>query len=177
VNVPFQIGVDLGVYYEQIAVSLGFATLLAALATFFSCRTFITLASRLTRTSLLENKAFQSFYKYHGYYWWLFLTILVVHAMSASIHTELLPKADDPDALAHWIIIGFAFGTLVALSVQFASCRSCASLIDFFSQQSPLKSRVYKVFYKFHAYYWWIFLAAVAGHVIAASVHTHIWPS
>jgi cytochrome b561 len=176
-SITSQIAGDLGIYYERIAVSLGFVTLVAALATFASCRSFITLISRYTRKSLLENKAYQSFYKYHTYYWWSFLLILIVHMLSASIHTDLLPAADDPDALQHWLILGFAFGTLVSISVQFSSCRSFAGLINFFTQKSLLRFRAYNSFYKFHAYYWWIFLAAVAGHVIAAAIHTHIWPS
>jgi cytochrome b561 len=174
---PFQITVDLGIYYERIAVSLGFVTLVTGLATFASCRNFITLISRYTNKNILENKAYQSFYKYHGYYWWTFLVVLVVHMMSSAMHTNLLPGTDDPDAVEHWWILGFALGILVSLFIQAFSCRSFVSLIDFFSQKSPLKFRLYKGFYKFHAYYWWLVFVSVAGHIIASSIHTHIWPT
>ena len=173
----YQIAVDLGIYYERIAVVLGFVTLVAALATFASCRSFINLISRYTRKNLLENRAYQSFYKYHTYYWWSLFVILIIHMMSAGIHTYLLPAPDDPDALAHWLILGFAFAILATISIQFASCRSFASLVEFITQSNPVKFRVYKGFYRFHAYYWWLFLSAVAGHIIASSIHTRIWPS
>ena len=167
---------DLGIYYERIAVVLGFVTLVASLATFTSCRSFISLMSRFTNNNLLENRAYKFFYKYHSYYWWSFLVVLAIHVMSATIHTELLPGPDDPDALEHWFILGFAFGTLGSFSIQFASCRTFTSLVDFFTQKNPVKSRVFKVFYRFHAYYWWIFLLTVAGHVTAAAIHTNVWP-
>lgn len=176
-TVSFQVAGDLGIYYERIAVTLGFVTLIASIATFASCRSFISLMSRFTHNSLLENRAYKSFYKYHSYYWWSFLIILVIHVMSATIHTELLPGPDAPDALEHWFILGFAFGTLVSISVQFSSCRSFVSLVNFFTQNNPGKFRAYNGFYRFHAYYWWIFLSVVAGHIIAAAVHTNFWPS
>ena len=131
---PFQIVGDLGLYYERIAVSLGFATLIAGLATFASCRSLVSLVTRYAHASLLENRAYRSFYKYHAYYWWSLLIIMAIHLASAAMHTGLLPAAGDPDALAHWLILGFAFGSLPSSSIEFASCRSFASLIDFFSQ-------------------------------------------
>jgi cytochrome b561 len=172
----YQILGDLSIYYERIAVSLGFATLAAGLATFGSCRTFVTFVSRHSGANLLSNKAYQSFYKYHGYYWWSFLIILIVHMASATIHTQLLPKAGDPDAFAHWMILGFALASIVAVTIQFLSCRTFAGLVNFFTGKTPVKSRVYKAFYEFHAYYWWIFLVAVGGHFIAAAIHTNFWP-
>ena len=172
----WQIASGLGLYYERIAVLLGFVTLVACLAAFTSCRSFAALVSRYAHTSLLENRVYQSFYKYHGYYWWSFLIMLILHMMSSAIHTALLPRAGDPDALEHWLILGFALGTLVALFVQVTSCRSFAGLIEFFSQRSPQRFRAYKGFYQCHAYYWWIVFVAVGGHVIASAIHTHVWP-
>jgi len=172
----YQILGDLGIYYERIAVSLGFVTLAAALATFGSCRTFVTLISRHTGANLLDNRGYRSFYKYHGYYWWSLLIILVIHMLSAAMHTQLLPGTGDPDAFAHWMILGFAFGSIVAIAVQFLSCRTFPGVVHFFAAKSPAKSPAYKAFYELHAYYWWIFLVAVGGHFIAAAIHTNVWP-
>ena len=60
-NLSLQIAGDLGIYYERIAVILGFITLAAALATFASCRSCIALAGRYLKKNLLENRAYQSF--------------------------------------------------------------------------------------------------------------------
>ena len=175
-DAPLQIAGGLGIYYERIAVALGFATLVAAIATFASCRTFTGLVGRYARADLLQNSAYRSFYKYHAYYWWAFIVILAVHVLSSVMHTDLLPTAGDPDFAQHWFIVGFAFGSVASFVMQFGSCRSVAGLIDLFTGKPPLSWRIYKGFYRFHAYYWWIFLAAVGGHVIAAAVHTHFWP-
>ena len=149
--VHLQIAGGLGIYYERIAVTLGFATLLAIVATFVSCRSFISLIGRYAHMNLMENTLYKSFYRYHAYYWWLFLIVLVIHIMSATIHTELLPGHDDPDALEHWMIIGFALSTLAVISIQFFSCRSFASLAGLFTRKNPVKFRLYSIFYKFHS--------------------------
>jgi hypothetical protein len=174
--VPLQIAVSLGIYNERIAVSLGFAALAAGIATFASCRSFVSLLERSGRSSLIENRAYRSFYKYHAYYWWSFIIILLVHIMSSFMHTDLIPNAADPDALAHWLILWPAAGSFVFLLVQLTSCRSFAGLVDFFTGKPLLRWRVYYNFYRFHSYYWWLFVAAVVGHITFAAIHTSFWP-
>jgi cytochrome b561 len=174
--VPPLAAVSLGIYYERIAVSLGFATLASAIATFLTCRTLTGVVSRYAGRNLLQNQAYRAFYKYHSYYWWSFIILMVVHALSALMHTDLLPPPGDPDYVGHWFILAFAFGSVGTFAVQFTSCRSFAGMLDLFIGRTPLGWRVYRGFYRFHAWYWWVFLAAVGGHVIAAAIHTRFWP-
>ena len=174
--IPLLAAVSLGIYYERIAVSLGFATLGIAIATFVTCRTFASVFRQRTGRDPLQNGAYRAFYRYHSYYWWSFIVIMLVHVLSALMHTDLLPPPDDPDYVGHWFILAFAFGSVGAFAVQFASCRTFTGMLELFTGRLPLGWRIYRGFYRFHTWYWWFFLAAVGGHVIAAAIHTHFWP-
>lgn len=172
----FLIAGNIGLYAERLAVSLGFVTFLAGVVTFTSCRSFISLLNRTGHRGLTENKVFRGFYRYHAYYWWTFITILVIHALSSLMHTGVIPTAGDPDALQHWRILWSSVAVFAFFLVQFVSCRSFADLVDLMTQKPPLTWRLYRGFYRLHSYYWWVFLAAVIGHITISSLHTHFWP-
>jgi len=172
----FQIAGDIGLYAERLAVSLGFVTFLAGVATFTSCRSFVSLLNRTGHRGLVENKAFRGFYKYHSYYWWAFSTVLVVHMLASVMHTGIIPVPGDPDAQAHLRTLWSALAVFVLFGVQFVSCRTFTGLVDLVSQKPPLTWRIYRGFYRYHSYYWWAFLAAVIGHITFSSLHTHFWP-
>ena len=93
------------VYGERTAIVLGFATLVLALAAFASCRTFASVLTRLGAKDPARNKAYRAFNRYHLYYWWFFGVAVLAHVMMATFHTGL-PKAGDPDAGIHWVILG-----------------------------------------------------------------------
>ena len=162
-------------YGERLAVALGFLTLVSAIATFASCRTLVGLSKFLHLQDPMKLKAFQAFYKYHGYYWWLFLLALFLHLTTALFHVEL-PTPGDPDALIHWVILGFAIIALVSLVIVLVSCRSFAGLMGFFIGKNSLNIRSYKGFYRYHSLYWWLFVIAVIGHLSASYVHIGFWP-
>ncbi len=75
----FQISGNVGLYGERLAVALGFVTLVSALATFSSCRSCLSFLGRFGLKSPIERRWYRSFYRYHGYYWWAFLFVLVLH--------------------------------------------------------------------------------------------------
>jgi hypothetical protein len=164
-----------GLYGERLAVALGFVTLAFALATFASCRSCLSLLGRLHVKNPMETRPYRTFYKYHGYYWSIFLLTLILHLISAVMHTAI-PTADDPDAQIHWVILGFAFGSLVSTGVVLSSCRSLVNLLNLFAEKGPLSNLRYQLFYQYHSYYWVLLILAIAGHVASAYLHTGIWP-
>ncbi len=167
-----QISSGAALYGERLAVALGFVTLISAVATFATCRSCL---SFLGLKSPLDNRWYRPFYKLHGYYWWIFLMGLGLHLLTAVMHTAI-PTAGDPDAQIHWIILSFAFVSLPLTAVVLSSCRSWVSLLSLFMEKGPLADRLYLSFYRYHSYYWLVFIGSIAGHFIAAYAHIGIWP-
>lgn len=165
-----------GLYGERLAVALGYITLTLALATFVSCRSCVSLLGHLGMRNSIEVRWYRAFYKYHGYYWPLFLFTLTLHLMTALVHTEI-PTTTDPDALIHWVILSFAFSSLVFLGAVLSSCRSLVSTMSLFMEKGPMTNRVFRNYYGYHSGYWLVFILAVSGHVSSAYIHTGIWPS
>lgn len=170
-----QISSGVGLYGERLAVALGFVTLASALVTFISCRSCLSFLGRFGMKNPMDMKWYRLFYRYHGYYWWVFLFVLLLHFMTALMHTAI-PTAGDPDAQIHWLILSFALSSLVLVGAVLSSCRSLVGLLGLFTEKGPLSSRAYQSFYRYHSYYWLILVLAVAGHVVSAYVHTGIWP-
>ena len=164
-----------GLYAERLTVVLGFVTLLSALATFASCRSCLSFLGRFGLKSPMEVGWYRLFYKYHAYYWWVFLFALVLHFMTAIMHTAI-PSAGDPEATIHWLILSFALGSFVFIGAVLVSCRSLVGFLNLFTGKSPLNSKAYQTFYRYHSYYWLILILSIAGHFASAYVHIGIWP-
>ena len=122
-----------------------------------------------------KNKAYQSFYRHHTFYWWFFGVSLVSHIMMGTLHTGL-PQAGDPDASIHWIILilGLA-GALSALAL-FSSCRASPRLLAPAIPKLSFASKTYKSFFSYHSYYWGALALLVAGHFAVSYIHAGIWP-
>ncbi len=166
---------NIGLYSERLAVVLGFVTLAAAVATFASCRTCLSFLARFGLKIRVEAGWYRPFYKYHGYYWWIFLFALTLHFLGAIMHTAI-PRAGDPDAPIHWVVLGFALGAAVMTGAVVSSCRSTAGLLNTFTGKTPVSNRRYFSFYRYHAYYWLILILAIAGHVTGSYIHIGFWP-
>jgi hypothetical protein len=163
------------VYNERLAILLGFATLTMALATFASCRTFVSIIIRLGLKSLVANLGYKVFSKYHMYYWWLFGTFIVAHVMMSVFHTGL-PKAGDPDAGIHWLILSFGLTTGIAGLSLFTSCRISPRLFSPKIQGVSLTNDIYRSFFKNHSFYWIVFGLLVASHIGITYAHVGVWP-
>ena len=171
----FQISSGAALYGERLAVALGFVTLISAVATFATCRSCLSFLSFFGLKNPIEARWYRPFYKYNGYYWWVFLLGLALHLLTSIMHTAI-PTAGDPDAQIHWIILSFAFVSLILTAVALSSCRSMASFLGLFMEKGPMAHIFYQSFYRYHSYYWVVLISAIAGHFIAAFVHTGIWP-
>jgi len=166
---------NIGIYNERLTVILGFVTLAAALATFVSCRSCLSFLGRLGWKIPTESGPYRAFYKYHGYYWWVFILGLTLHFLAAVMHTAI-PAPGDPDAPIHWAILGFALGAAVMTGAVLSSCRSLNSLVNTFTGKAPTSNKRYFSFYRYHSYYWLILILALAGHFAASYIHIGVWP-
>jgi hypothetical protein len=171
----FQAVDNSGVNGERIAIILGLITLLLALAAFASCRTCLSWLNRAGIKNLPKSKAYQSFYKYHAVIWWLFGVSLISHVFMAMGHTGL-PEAGDPDAGSHWLVIipGF-FGALFSFSI-FSSCRIFPRLVSMASSSLILNNLAYRLFFKYHTYFWLALGLLIAAHFTAGYRHAGVWP-
>jgi cytochrome b561 len=174
-NALFQISGQATVLSERIAIILGFITLGSAMATFASCRTFVSLLLRLGAGNPIHNKVYQSFNRYHGYYWWAFGVSVLTHIMMAIFHTGL-PQAGDPDAGTHWIILILGMTTAIMGIVLFFSCRITPKLLAPLKSKSSRIDKIHRSFLRFHPYFWWVFVLLAAAHFAAAYLHAGLWP-
>ena len=171
----FQIANQTAVINERIAISLGFITLALGLATFISCRSFISLLMRLGIKTPMRNAVFLSFYRYHTYYWWFFGVAALSHFMMATFHTGL-PQPGDPDAGIHWLILALGMASAVSGLTLFSSCRAYPRLMSPAVPKLSFQSATYRMFFRYHSYYWWVFGLLVAAHFVASYLHAGIWP-
>lgn len=166
---------NIEVYNERLAIVLGFITLFFVLATFASCRSFITLLNHFGWKNPIDSEAYRIFYRYHFYYWWAFCFVFTLHLMTAVMHTGL-STTDDPDAYLQWYVLWSGLALFVSSLVLFSSCRSLPNLLNLFAGENPLTVKGYQLFYRYHSYYWLVFFLLIAGHFAFGYVHAGIWP-
>jgi hypothetical protein len=163
------------VYNERLAIVLGLITLGLGIAAFLSCRTFASLFKLMGAKNGLGNRIYWSFTNYHLYYWWAFGVFLVAHLMVAVLHTGL-PRAGDPDAGLHWLILLFGIFSAGSSSMIFASCRVLPRLSAMLTPRDPFSNSGYRWIFQHHAYYWLVFGLLTATHFVVAYNHAGIWP-
>jgi hypothetical protein len=59
---------------------LGWVNIIGLFLVLFSCRCALGM-----KASMSKSKAYMSFYKYHCYYWWVFIISVAAHAILAII--------------------------------------------------------------------------------------------
>ena len=162
-------------YEERVAIALGIITLIAALLTVTTCRSFLNLLHRLGVSQPLDSKPYRSLYNSHVYYWWVVLGGLVSHVTMAIYHTGL-PVAGDRDTPIHWAILGLGLASFLAILISLSSCRVIPMLSNFTHRQSPMTYKGYRSFFRTHSYVWLAFIAVVAAHFAVGYMHAGIWP-
>ena len=161
-------------YNQRLAIILGILTLLSAFAVFASCRVIPVIFRRLHKDPL-KSRVYKAFYDGHFFTWWAFITIAILHIMTAFFHTGF-PKSGDPDAPVHWWILGFAFSSLIFFSLVIFSCRLLNPFWNFFTGKSPLENKWIKWVYSHHGFWWWPWIFSFVAHIAIAYAHTGIWP-
>jgi cytochrome b561 len=163
-----------GIYNERVAIILGVLALTCGLATLGSCRSCVSFLQHLGWHKPLNTKGYQFFYRYHTYYWWAFGILIVSHIIMAVSHTGL-PEAGDPDANVHWMILFLGLASFISAFSVFSSCR-IYSRLKMMAMPGRPPGNNYKSFFRYHSFYWLIFLLLVAGHFAFSFVHAGIWP-
>jgi len=166
---------DLGLYGERLAVALGFVTLTLFVGMALTCRSFVSLTKSLGIGRFTTSRAYQSFFKLHSFFWYGFFLVLFLHMLTGLMHTEL-PRAGDPDAGIHLVILIFAASVFVSVGLTFANCRTFAGILGVFRGET-LFTGGYRTFYRFHAYFWIVLLVSLIGHLTASYIHVGFWPS
>ena len=166
---------DIGLYGERLAVVLGYITLVSGLAAFATCRVCISLVEKAGFHDPLQHKWYRAIFKYHGYYWPVLWITLVLHVMTALMHTQF-PQIGDPDAAIHLYILLAGLVSLIALIVLGFSCRTFGGIVNLFTGKTPLQFRLFGKFYMRHGLYWLILLAVFAVHFVFAYRHIGFWP-
>ncbi len=164
-----------GIFTERIAIILGLTTVALVLMTFTSCRTCVSILNRIGLHKLTANRIYQTFYRYHGYYWWLLGISLLSHLMMAVIHTGL-PQANDSDAGLHWAILGIGLVNVGLAGALFSSCRISLKLLTITRTGLSLKNQNYRRFFQRHGLYWGILILVIAGHFTLGYLHAGLWP-
>lgn len=67
---------------QQIIFILGLVNLVSLLLVFFSCRC---LMGKKITMFLWRSNLFKKFYRYHGYYWWIFFISVFFHSVLAIV--------------------------------------------------------------------------------------------
>jgi hypothetical protein len=173
-NLP--LAVLLSVYNERLAVILGIITLLVALTLFFSCRICIKTLNKIGLQKIVASKRYRGFLKYHTYYWWAFWLIFVIHLLAAIMHLGF-NTAGDSDAYLHKYSVIFGISAILTILLVSFSCYGIATLVRLFSDRSPTDFKLIDAVYKYHAYYWTLFLLLIAAHFTAGYLHSGWWPT
>lgn len=158
------------IYIHWLILSLGISVLVSGVAVLTSCRSVAGYFYLLKVNTSGGTRFYRSFYKYHSIYWVIFWYALALHLLVAAIHVGL-PSVVRPYFFAHQAVFFTALGNLAFMLAVLSSCRSFASILNFFTSGSPLTNNVYKRFYRFHSYFWWLLAVSLGGHVVFGLIH------
>lgn len=168
--------VSLSVYNQRLAIVLGIFTLIMALAVFLSCRSGITLLNKIGLKNMASSRGYQTFLKYHTYYWWTFWLIFVIHLLAAIMHIGF-KNSGDPDAYLHIYSLIFGSAGIITLIVVDLSCRGIIGVVRLFSERKWNEFRFLGRLYRYHSYFWLIFGLLVTVHLSIGLIHSGWWPS
>ncbi|APV44420.1 hypothetical protein Dform_01085 [Dehalogenimonas formicexedens] len=72
------------------------------------------------------------------------------------------------------VAVALGFLTLTSFLAVALSCRTFVSLANRINLGAVVASRPYKVFFRYHSIYWWVFLLFLIPHVMAGIMHTSL---
>ena len=78
------------------------------------------------------------------------------------------------DVYVHWLILFLGIGVLASAGAVLFSCRSVAAVLHLLSSDTSWLDRLYRGFFRYHAYYWGTLGFILAFHLMVTSVHVGI---
>jgi hypothetical protein len=163
------------IYNERLAIIFGLITVFCGVLAFFSCRTCIGWLGTFGLQNITKSKGYASFNKKHIYYWWGFGVFLGAHIMVAVVHSGF-PQSGDPDAYIRWVILGLGLFSAAAAFGLFASCRVVPRLAAMAAPKNLFENALFKSYFQYDSYFWWILLLLVAVHFTLAFNYIGLWP-
>lgn len=160
---------------HHVILVLGVLSGISATATVFSCRSFVSSLASLFGIDVLKSKLYGSFFRYHGFYWWALGVTLMSHLLMATSHTGLIPLPGDPDGWIHLTILALGVVAAVTISADFLTCRISPKLLAPYLRSKPMESWKFRLFYGWHGYLWWAFIAVVGAHIVVGILHAGWW--
>jgi hypothetical protein len=120
------------------------------------------------------NPRYRSFFKYHSFYWWGFMFLLILHLLVGVMHISYRQPAD-PDAYLHIYIFltgGMAF---IVTLIVYLSCRSFTFFLNLVTGKNSLSGNLFTKVYHFHNYYWIMLVLIAIAHFTFGYLHTGVW--
>ena len=98
----------------------------------------------------------------------------LIPALSIADALDLVPSLT-LDQYIHWVIFVLGIVTLVSILLVALSCRAMLTTFNIFTGRNLTENRFFRVFFKWHPYYWWVFWIVLAMHMIAGIQHAGIF--
>ena len=163
-------GSSLDVYIHWLIFSLGLAVLLSAIAVLASCRSFAGLLKINITGNSRGMKFYRGLYKYHSVWWMAFWWILIMHLMVTMIHVGP-PLANEPFHISHLIVFFTAIGNILLVTAVLSSCRTFSGMFGRLVSKKPRINKIYRSFYRYHSYAWWLLGAFIGVHIVSGLIH------
>jgi hypothetical protein len=158
------------IYIHWLVLLLGIGVLLSGIAIFTSCRSFAKFFNLPYTKNQVLNRAYKEYFRYHSMYWIIFLNLLIVHLMVTITHVRL-PAVGSSFNTSHLFVFYSSIINFILVLAIFFSCRTMIGMFNFFKFESLLNNRIYKIFYKYHVYYWLILAISVVSHIVFGMIH------
>jgi hypothetical protein len=75
------------------------------------------------------------------------------------------------DIYVHWLILALGIGILVFGIAVITTCRSVASFFHLLQDNNTLGAKIYRIYFRFHSYYWVAFAMVLIFHLMVTIVH------
>ena len=75
------------------------------------------------------------------------------------------------DVYVHWLILSLGIGILAFTGAVLFSCRSVAGVFHLLSHNTSWRDRLYRGYFRYHAYYWATLGFIIAFHLMVTTVH------
>ena len=83
-------------------------------------------------------------------------------------------KGTPLDVYIHWLILSLGIGILFSGGAVLGSCRSIASFFRLLKENQSFGAKFYRIFYKYHSTYWYVFWCVLAMHLLVTVIHVQL---
>lgn len=158
------------IYIHWLVLLLGIGIFLSLIAIFTTCRSFASFFKLFETKNSKLSRIYKTYFSFHSAYWIIFLILLTLHLMVTITHVRL-PLIGEPFYFYHQFVFYSSITNLFLVFAIFFSCRTMVGMFNFIKSRSLLNNRRYKMFHKYHIYYWLILAISITGHIVSGIIH------